>query len=145
MTSSIAGPLDPTRRTILAVDDEPLLLKALCDALEEHGYRVLRAPNGPAALSLLRDHFATIDLLVTDIRLPGDIDGWKIAKEARRLRHDLPVIYVSAFFSQASREVSDGVTIMKPYRPSAIVRAAETIWAPTPSGAVQGSQSGVYG
>ncbi|MCW6509182.1 response regulator [Lichenifustis flavocetrariae] len=116
-------------RMILVVDDEPLLLDILGDELEDLGYHVLRALNGEEALSLVRDQSEHIDLLVTDIRLPGSIDGWSIAEEARRLRPDLPVIYVTGFFSQASREVPGGMMIMKPYRPSAIVTAARKLWA----------------
>ncbi len=110
--------------TILAVDDEALLLSILNAELEDCGYRVLPAMTGHEAVALLRAHASSIDLLVTDIRLPGDIDGWSLAEEARRLRPDMPVIYVTGYFAQTSREVSGSVVIAKPYRPSAIVKAA---------------------
>ena len=116
-------------RMILLVDDEQLLLDVLGDELEELGYRVLRALTGEEALRLMRDQLEHIDLLVTDIRLPGSLDGWGIAEEARRLRPDLAVIYVTGYFSQASREVPGGLMILKPYRPSAIVTAARKLWA----------------
>lgn len=129
-SSSMPGSAEQPR-TILAVDDEPMLLSVLCSELEDRGYNVLRASTGEEAVAVLRDKIGEVDLLVTDIRLPGQIDGWRIAEEARRMRPDLPVIYVTGFFSQASREVSGGLMIIKPYRPSAIVKAAEKLWGVT--------------
>ena len=126
-SESLTSPLPPNR-TILAVEDEAMLLSVLADELQDSGYHVLCAGTGEDALSVLHANLTAIDLLVTDIRLPGEIDGWGIAEEARRLRPDLPVIYVTGFFSHPSREVSGGMLIIKPYRPSAVVRAAQKLW-----------------
>lgn len=113
--------------TILAVEDEAMLLDILTEELEDCGYRVLSALTGEKAFALLREKASQIDLLITDIRLPGDIDGWDVAEEARRLRPTLPVIYVTGYFAQKPREVSGGVIIMKPYRPSALITAARKL------------------
>lgn len=118
-------------RTILAVEDEALLLDVLTAELEDYHYRVLQAPTGEAALSILRDNFDAIDLLVTDIRLPGPADGWTVAEEARRLRPDLPVIYVTGYAAQSQREVPGSILIPKPYRPAAIAATAKKLGVST--------------
>lgn len=101
-----------------------MLLDILSAELKDQKYNVLRAATGEIALSVLQDSIGEIDLLVTDIRLPGKVDGWAVAEEARRLRADLPVIYVTGYSGQVTREVQGSVLIAKPYRPSAIVAAA---------------------
>lgn len=117
--------------TILAVEDEALLLDVLTAELEDYKYRVLQAPTGEVALSILRDNFDLIDLLVTDIRLPGPADGWTVAEEARRLRPDLPVIYVTGYAAQSHREVPGSVIIPKPYRAAAIAATAKKLGVST--------------
>ena len=77
------------RPTVLMVEDEMLLGNVVADELEEAGYRVLSAMTGEEALALL-EGAEPIDLLFTDIRLPGLIDGWHLAEAARRLRPDSP-------------------------------------------------------
>ena len=110
------------RPTVLMVEDEMLLGNVVADELEEAGYRVLSAMTGEEALALL-EGAEPIDLLFTDIRLPGLIDGWHLAEAARRLRPDLPVIYASGYTVQQPREVPGSVFLTKPYRPSAVLRA----------------------
>ena len=112
------------RRTILVVEDEVLLLQLLSEELEEFGYRVVPTMRGDEALSELRAAPETVDLLITDIRLPGTLDGWAIAEEARRIKPDLPVIYVTGFSANAPREVPGSILIPKPYRLATIIKAA---------------------
>lgn len=115
------------RGTILAVEDEALLLDVLTAELEDRNYRVLQALTGEVAISILHDRIEEIDLLVTDIRLPGAADGWAVAEEARRLRSNLPVIYVTGYYAQASREVAGSVMIPKPYRAASIASTAQQL------------------
>jgi len=110
------------RPAVLMVEDEMLLGNVVADELEEAGYRVLSAMTGEEALALL-EGAEPIDLLFTDIRLPGLIDGWHLAEAARRLRPHLPVIYASGYTVQQPREVPGSVFLTKPYRPSAVLRA----------------------
>ena len=112
------------RRTILVVEDEVLLLQLLSEELEEFGYRVVPTMRGDEALSELRAAPDSVDLLITDIRLPGTLDGWAIAEEARRIKPDLPVIYVTGFSANAPREVPGSIMIPKHYRLATIIKAA---------------------
>ena len=127
MLGSTNAVAETRQGTILAVEDEALLLDVLTAELEDRNYRVLQALTGEAAISLLREHIEEIDLLVTDIRLPGAADGWTVAEEARRLRSNLPVIYVTGYFAKASREVAGSVLIPKPYRAAAIAATAQQL------------------
>lgn len=114
-------------KTVLLVEDEPLLLDILELEFEGFGYVVLRAADGNEALAALGDPTKPIDLLVTDIRLPGPLNGWDVAEEARRRDARLPVIYVTGYTDEPPRDVPKSVFIMKPYRPSLIVRAARRL------------------
>lgn len=108
--------------TILVVEDEILLVDMVTEELEEAGYRVLSALTGEEALTYLSGPDA-IDLLFTDIRLPGGMDGWRVAEAARRLRPGLPVIYVTGYSVEQPRKVSGSRFMVKPYRPSMVVEA----------------------
>lgn len=113
------------RPTVLVVEDEGMLLEIVAAELEEAGFRVLPAATAEEAAGILGG--GGIDLLFTDIRLPGRLDGWDLAERARDLHPGLPVIYVTGYSAEAPRQVSDSILVMKPYRPSAIVRVARQL------------------
>jgi two-component system cell cycle sensor histidine kinase/response regulator CckA len=81
-------------RTILFVEDEPLLGELMFDALTDRGFDVRVAPNANDALRHLRTE-DDIDVLITDIDLGEGMDGAALAACARAMRPDLPVIYAS--------------------------------------------------
>ncbi|MER2267655.1 response regulator [Methylobacterium oxalidis] len=114
------------RPRILVVEDETMLIEVVAAELEEAGYEVVTALTGEAAAAILAARLP-IDLLFTDIRLPGDLDGWGVAEQARALQPDLPVIYVTGYSAEEPRQVPDSLLVMKPYRPSAIVQAARRL------------------
>jgi FixJ family two-component response regulator len=62
-------------------------------------------------------------VLVTDIRLPGQIDGWQVAELCRENDPELPVIYATGFSPVSGRPVSGSLTLQKPYRSDRIVKA----------------------
>ena len=88
------------RETILVVDDEPLVRMIAVEALEEQGYRVLEAENGRAALDIL-DSGGSIDLLVTDVGLPGGINGRQVAEAAQVKRPGLKVLFITGYAENA--------------------------------------------
>jgi CheY-like chemotaxis protein len=110
--------------TILVVEDEILLSDIITEELEEAGYHVLSALTGEEALAFLSAD-EPIDLLFTDIRLPGGLDGWRLAEAARQLRPGLPVIYVTGYSVDQPRKVSGSRFMTKPYRPAMVIRAIE--------------------
>lgn len=109
-----ARPRDSERSVILFVEDQPMVRFTISEQLCDAGYEVIQASSGEDALSLLKNGVA-IDALLTDLRLPGRIDGWDIAELARALRPDLPVIYASAYSYVTPRQVPGSVMLDKPY------------------------------
>jgi CheY-like chemotaxis protein len=110
--------------SVLLVEDEPLLLDLVTAELEDAGLTVHQAVEAQEALAVLSGD-ATVDVLFTDIRLPGSMDGWRLAEEARRLRPGLKVIYATGFTGAAPRPVPGSLFFTKPYRPSVIIKAIE--------------------
>ena len=88
---------------ILVVEDDQLIRELLVEALREEGYDVVHASNGEQALEWCKRQAA--DVLVTDIKLPGKVDGWQIAERCREHDPALPVIYATGFSPIAPRPV----------------------------------------
>ena len=112
------------RVSVLVVEDEPLILDIVADELNDAGFEVLQATTGEEAVAIL-EKAQSVDLLLTDIRLPGVLDGWGVAERARQRFAGLPVIYVTGYSGEPARQVPDSILMMKPYRPSAVVKAAQ--------------------
>ncbi|MBV8894895.1 MAG: response regulator [Acidobacteriaceae bacterium] len=106
---------------VLVVEDDPLISEFVVEALREVGFEVVHAADGEEALAWCKRRFA--DILVTDIRLPGNIDGWQIAERCREHDPHLPVIYATGFSPVNHRPVSDGLVLQKPFHPDQVVRA----------------------
>jgi len=86
--------------TVLVIDDEPNLRMLMVEVLEEAGYVVIEAENSAAGLSVLQSD-ARIDLLITDVGLPGGLNGRQVAEAARNTRPDLKVLFVTGFAENA--------------------------------------------
>lgn len=86
----------PSPKTVLCVDDEKIGLRVRKIMLESHGFRVLTANSGHQGLSVFEDHH--VDLVVLDYYMPG-LNGGDVAAEMRRRRPDVPIIFLSAYFS----------------------------------------------
>jgi CheY-like chemotaxis protein len=107
-------------RNVLVVEDEPMLREMMVGELADAGFNVLEAESGEAALALL-DGGRPVELLFTDIRLAGLLDGWQLAQRARALIPKLHVIYASGYTVDRAGQVPDSTYIKKPYLPSAII------------------------
>lgn len=114
------------RPVILFVEDHKVLRFTVTADLEDAGYKVIQTTNGDEALRIVNGA-AKIDLLLTDLRLPGRIDGWDIAERARTLRPDLPVIYASAYSYVTPRQVPGSTMLDKPYRPEQLLDAIDNL------------------
>ena len=91
------APVQGGSETILVVEDETAVRRLMCRILERHGYRVFAAETGAAALVVWREHRAIIDLLVTDVVMPGGIDGRELANHLRAEKPSLKVIHCSGY------------------------------------------------
>ena len=115
-------------RTVLVVEDEWLVRMELVQAFEDEGCTVVESPSAEGALAILREA-AVIDLLVTDIRLSGAMTGWDLAPEARMLKPEIEVIYVSANPPVVGRDVARSLFIDKPAMVAQVIRAAARLLA----------------
>jgi nitrogen-specific signal transduction histidine kinase len=96
-----AADAEPGRgETVLVIDDEEPIRMLITDVLEEAGYRVLKAADGPTGLKVL-DSDARIDLLITDVGLPGGFNGRQVADAARAKRPDLKVLFITGYAENA--------------------------------------------
>jgi len=86
--------------TVLVVDDEPTVRMLIVDALQELGYACAEAADGPAGLRLLQSN-ARFDLLITDVGLPGGLNGRQVADAARALRPGLKVMFITGYAENA--------------------------------------------
>ena len=105
---------------ILVVEDEELVRDFTVELLTEEGYVVLAAASGNEALAII-EREPGIDLLFTDIVMPGSLDGFALAREAKLRRPDLHVLYTSGYSSRLAAPgpgETFGPVVAKPYRPS---------------------------
>ena len=104
------------RKHILVVEDEALVSAMISDALTDDGFDVHVSANADDALRYIAAG-NPVDLLFTDIDLPGDIDGGYLACRARELKPELPVIYASGKASGIRHvaKVPGSIFLQKPY------------------------------
>ena len=113
---------------MLVVDDEPGLRDLACRTLEAEGYRTLEAGHGAEALEVMESAPDMVDLVVTDVVMPG-MDGRELARELRRARPGLRVLYVSGYPADspertlATPAVLDAPCLRKPFTAAALERA----------------------
>jgi CheY-like chemotaxis protein len=83
-------------QTLLVVEDDAIVRMLIVDVLEELDYQVIEAEDGEAATTILQDRSTVIDLMMTDVGLPG-MDGRELAVKARELRPQLPILFASGY------------------------------------------------
>ncbi len=104
--SDTPGAVPPdTRETILLVEDEPAVRQLFAQALTRAGYRVFEARNGQEALKVFDQHGESIDLLLTDMRMPF-MGGAELAQQLRARRSTLKLLCVSGYASGPDTELS---------------------------------------
>ncbi|HEV7434225.1 MAG TPA: ATP-binding protein [Pseudorhizobium sp.] len=117
-------------QTILVVDDEPLVRMVAVEILEELGYHVLEADDGPSALRILQAH-RDICLLVTDVGLPNGMNGRQVADAARGAKPDLRVLFITGYAENAvlnHGHLERGMQVMtKPFSGEALARRVKDI------------------
>lgn len=100
-TDAPAEPVPPAEgEVVLVVDDEPTIRMLIAEVLAEAGYAVIEAQDGPAGLRVLESN-AKIDLLITDVGLPGGLNGRQVADAARVSRPDLKILFITGYAENA--------------------------------------------
>ncbi len=109
--------------TILIIDDEPSVRMLVVDVLQEAGYRVLEAADGPSGFKILQFD-SRVDLLMTDVCLPGGMNGRQVADAARAIRPDLKVLFITGYAENAAvgnGHLEPGMQVMtKPFAVEAL-------------------------
>ncbi len=104
---------------VLVIDDEPTIRMLMAELLADSGYAVIEAPDGPAGLKVLESN-ARIDLLITDVGLPGGMNGRQVADAARMTRPKLKVLFITGYAENAvigqSRLESGVHVVTKPFQ-----------------------------
>jgi CheY-like chemotaxis protein len=105
-------------RTVLIVDDEPTVRMLVIDVLEDLGFTVLEAGDGAAGLRVLQSD-TPVDLLVSDVGLPGGMNGRQLADAARTIRPDLKVLFITGYAENAiigNSQLGPGMRVLtKPF------------------------------
>ena len=104
----------------LVVEDQEAVRAVACGFLEDFGYDVIEAEDGLQALAKLQENL-DIDLMFSDVVMPGGLNGFDLAQAARGIRPDLKVVHTSgyprgAMVHQEEPRFREGFIIMKPYR-----------------------------
>jgi PAS domain S-box-containing protein len=95
-------PVDPgDGEIVLVIDDEPTVRMLIVEVLEEAGYSAIEAPDGPSGLRILQSD-VRIDLLITDVGLPGGLNGRQVADAARQTRPGLKVLFITGYAENAA-------------------------------------------
>jgi CheY-like chemotaxis protein len=125
---TIVSEIQPIR--VLLVEDEFLISEWVAETLSDYGFAVRTATNAADALRQIMS--APIDVLFTDINLPGGMDGATLARRVRELLPDLPVVYASGRMNMldSKQRVPGSLFVAKPYVPELIARLlADTVRA----------------
>lgn len=102
---------------ILVVDDEPHVRQFAIDALEGFGYRTLEAASAVEALQYLSQRSSDIDLVFTDVKMPGEMDGAELAFTVRSRWPTIGLVAVSGYFDPKVSRLPIGCAFLaKPYR-----------------------------
>jgi PAS domain S-box-containing protein len=117
------------KETILLVEDEIGLLELVRDILQQYHYRVLIASSGAEALRIWDQCNGQVDLLLTDMVMPGGMTGGDLAAELKKRKPGLKVIYASGYSSVLTgKDFSQGnnIFLAKPYQPNQVARLIRT-------------------
>jgi CheY-like chemotaxis protein len=110
-----------TSATVLVVEDEAAVLEATAALLREAGWRVVAAQSGPEALAVLQAG-ERVDVLFTDVVLPGGMSGVELIRAARRLRPGLGMLLTSGYRPTGSMPEEEGLELLpKPYERDALL------------------------
>jgi CheY-like chemotaxis protein len=113
-------------KTVLIVDDEPMVRSFAVEMLQDAGFDVLEAANADDAIRLLENN-SDIGVIFTDVQMPGSMDGLKLAHAVRNRWPPIKIIVTSGRFAAEHDLPEGGRFFSKPYSPAEI-RGVLTEW-----------------
>jgi CheY-like chemotaxis protein len=123
-------PLVENQLLVLVVEDDQLVQSVVEETLSDGGFEAVIASSGEDAIGLLDNAKGKYRALVTDINLrPGKLDGWQVARHAREIDPDFPVIYMSGIEADAwaSKGVPNSIMLAKPFAPAQLITAVSQL------------------
>jgi CheY-like chemotaxis protein len=122
--------VSPQGKTILFIEDDPSVRYISTRILNYHGYQVIEATNGLEALDIIQTRKQEIDLLVTDIVLPG-MGGLELSDKLKSIQPDIKVLYTSGYapshFNQQEQAVIGNTFLQKPYSPHTLAEIVKEL------------------
>ncbi|ACB78289.1 multi-sensor hybrid histidine kinase [Methylorubrum populi BJ001] len=130
--------------TVLVVEDEAAVREIACAILSDLGYRVLEAADGEEALRVFGANTASVDLLLTDVVLPGKVRGRELAERIRALRPEVRVVFMSGYTENSivhHGRLDDGVHLVgKPFKREQLARKVTEVLGPGATEAPEGGK-----
>ena len=114
---------------ILVIEDDEAVQVIVEEALIEGGFEPAIAASGEEAVTLLKGGLIKYRALVTDINLVGRMDGWEVAKRAREIDPEFPVVYMTGASADqwGSHGVPNSILLTKPFAPAQLVTAVSQL------------------
>ena len=109
---------------VLVVDDEPVVRRLVCTILERAGFALLEAGTGAEALNVFQQHRSRINLLLTDVIMPG-MAGTELVENISKIGANIPILFMSAFCDRLDRRMEQFVCIAKPFTNTELVGAVQ--------------------
>ena len=120
-------------KKILLVDDDSDVRTVVRDALEESGYQIWEASDGSEALNIWKTNAAQIDLLLTDMAMPGSLNGRQLADRLRREQPGLKVVFMNGhILDMAGIIQAPGFFLQKPFSPVNLAEIVRSHLDPAP-------------
>jgi CheY-like chemotaxis protein len=114
---------------VLVVEDEALIQEVVGEALADGGYETEIISSGEEAVALLKGDATKYRALLTDVHLAGKLTGWDVAKQAREINPEMPVVYMTGAGADQwpSHGVPNSVLLSKPFAPAQVVTAVSQL------------------
>jgi CheY-like chemotaxis protein len=114
---------------IIVVDDEPDILQYIREILRHVNYEVITATSGDQAWTLFEEHQPEIDMVLTDVVMPGSIDGLELAAKIHQVDPSLPVLFVTGVLPEVDARavgiVEKELLVRKPFSPKQLIELVE--------------------
>ena len=122
------GKIEGGTETILVVEEQPVVCALVRSVLESYGYQVLQTSSSAGALELSEEHGGRIDLLLTDLILPGEMSGGELAKTLRAKNPNLKVAFTSGYGAEiVGQEIGEFAFLQKPYAPRTLANSVRRL------------------
>jgi two-component system cell cycle sensor histidine kinase/response regulator CckA len=111
------------RETVLIVEDEEAVRRLMRAALEQNGYRVFLAADGVEALKLISSHTGPLDMVITDLAMPG-MDGTELARKVKERLPGIEILYISGYAEELRQSgvIEERCFLQKPFLPQTLAR-----------------------